>query len=122
MSEKPKRSWFRFHLLTAVLLMIIAGVFLHLDLSWREFEDEQYSGDIFNYSILHWQAIGWPIVFEYRSFWPDNTIRPLTTIRIATGRYFDAYKLAVDILVALGFLTISAFVSEWMIRREARKT
>ena len=28
MSEKPKRSWFRFHLLTAVLMMIAGAVLL----------------------------------------------------------------------------------------------
>ena len=31
MSEKPKRRWFRFHLLTAVLMMLVAGGVLWLN-------------------------------------------------------------------------------------------
>ena len=46
MSSSPKRPWFRFHLLTAVLMMVAAGILVApivADLvtpdAWRNFDD-----------------------------------------------------------------------------------
>ena len=134
MSEKPKRRFFQFHLLTTMLLMIISAVFLLLDVRWRSIEDERYPETIFvlggdieapsSYSTLHWQGLGWPMIFNSQTFWPETEIvRPLSTIRTAIGRGFDPNKLEIDVLIALGLLFLTAVVSEFLIRRrEARKT
>src|SRR4051794_10326295 len=52
MSEKPKRSWFRFHLLTSVLMMCVAGSMLYLNM-YQHYDEKELS--------IRGIAYGWPL-------------------------------------------------------------
>ena len=125
MSEKPKRPWFRFHLLTAVLIMLLSGLFLGLNLKRHPNPpfDETYQG--------------WPLDYEhdwtyvYLSSKPTGYRKKLDTNY--GGKYYLEQKeypgwwkrpgyLYANIAFALVALIGTAFLSEYLIHRsEARK-
>jgi hypothetical protein len=116
MSEKPKRPWFRFHLLTAVALVLIAGAFIGANLTnrltfWQELRFYLHGGTEHRY--------GWPMVaYEagaIRCSDPDRGEREYTN--------WNQMAIAVDCISGIGLLLAAATASEWLIRRrEARKT
>ena len=126
MSDKPKRSWFRFHLLTAVLMMVAAGGMLWVNFDKRDSytlildvepmpADEKPAYEIFKQ--------GWPLVWRERS--DDGYVPRRRMKRAGTPFYVDpsfAVAVTINILVAAGIILAAAFVSESLIRRrEGRK-
>ena len=62
MSEKPKRPWFRFHLLTAVLMMAAAGGLMLANMPRHFRGNLPDMGDAYNYRV----EVGWPWSFKIR--------------------------------------------------------
>ena len=126
MSEKPKRPWFRFHLLTAVLMMLLSGLFLGLNL--QQHPNPPFAG---TYQ-------GWPLVFEHDWTYVSLSSKPTDfKKKLDTnygGRFFleqEEYPgwwkcpgyLYADIAFASVVLIGTAFLCELLLRRrEARKT
>lgn len=135
MSEKPKRPWLRFHLVTAIFMVATAGCLLGANLRARY---RLVPGDSdFGISDILWQhAYGWPIeallVLEQTGiggeFRENGDVIALTGSKIPepeTGSsiwtVWFGYRIALDVLVAVAILLAVAFISEWLIRRrEAR--
>ena len=101
MSEKPKRPWFRFHLLTAVLIMVASGVFIGCN-CWRR---SDFVGSPIG------EGYGWPLLFYF-----DTTVHEHHWI-------FSGKDLCANILVAMVPMFLAALICEWLIRRhEGRKS
>ena len=129
MREQPRRRWFRFHLLTALLMMVAAGGMIGLQFAPRTITS--------SHNRIELQAWGWPV--EYRIVPPKEfaqwfDFRPGTNYpyptdlneqsleligsmrvadRIMGGRVI---RIVFDIWVAFCILMAIAFVSEWFIR------
>ena len=108
MDGKRKRPRFKFHLLTAVMMMVTAGAVLGLNIRDRD------------------GMRGWPCDMSYPLIVRDSEEG---TIEIAeqTARphrmQFNPTGLLADVLVAIAILAAIAFVSESILRRrEARKS
>jgi len=98
MSEKPKGGWFRFHLLTAVLMTSEAGLLIGANLTQRGYPT----------------SLGWP--FSCTKAWTERH-------GITVG-YFEWYPsyVALDAVFALTAITATGLISELIIRRrEARR-
>ena len=98
MTSAPKRPWFRFHLLTAVLMMFAAGA-----LMWANSIGRNYGTRPDGSAAI---SFGWPAPFN------DDW-----------GGFADLHPVyvAFDVVVALLILAIVFFVSEWIIsHREVR--
>jgi hypothetical protein len=147
MTPAPKRSWFRFHLLTLVLMALAAGSVLYLNTS-RHYELETANSD---FPII--DLYGWPIPF-YRvatkvvgteqavldkqqflssaSMSGDRQSNVFQTARTNKGEYEIkwgmrltdfSWRLAADIGIAMLAIVVSSFLAEIIIRRrEGRKT
>jgi hypothetical protein len=102
MSDKPKPPWFRFHISTAILMMLVAGTvtFANSRMGWLD----QLG--------WRWPCRGWPIVF-----WIGNlefSVRP--------DQGWSCSGLLADIAVGVLIVFGSAFASEYLLRcREGRK-
>jgi hypothetical protein len=126
MSEKPKRPWFRFHLLTAVLMICVVAALIGLNL--RKFTSYTGSGittgeyGITGRTSEDGKSYGLPYNFVTvgceRHLTPDE--QPLETKAVFK---FDFEHLCLDVLI-WGVITFAvAFLSESILRRrEARKT
>ena len=119
MSDKPKRPWFRFHLLTAVLMMFAAGAMI-----WPNFVPNlQFQYVHYKYKSKFARYYGWPASFAWHSYaaviTDDGKIvkgeaRPME-LNWIPGLIIDAAFYA----AVLGGI---AYFSESLIRRrEARK-
>jgi hypothetical protein len=101
MSDIPKRPWFRFHLLTAVLMMVVAGGVSLANM--REYERASY---FYRHRAL---MIGWPLGFREHPTWDSVDVT------------WSKMHLAEDMAVALAIIAAVALVSEFIIRcREVR--
>ena len=134
MTSSPKRPWFRFHLLTAVLMMLVVGAFLGVNLLVRDSVFDRSSLFTHEYyveferqfarrrsQVLRTEApagsvtersFGWPFVaggiIESRS-------QPPVVEYCTPG-------LIVDAAIAVCALLATIFLSESLLRRrEARK-
>jgi len=109
MSEaKPKRPWFRFHLLTLVLMTLSLGGIMHLNTRNRGCEMR-----------------GWPCGMYYPLLFLDSEE---ATIAVAEGGYWPRWYgpwntqgVVVNISVGLSFLLTVALVSECLIRRRENR-
>ena len=111
MSEPEKRPWFRFHLLTMVLMTLAAGALL-----WENVKRFRYSPAI--YGAAH-HELGWPWTGMY--FWTPN-VRPINAPAVEY-RYLNGWAFAADFGCAMTLVIAVAFLSECILRRrEARKT
>jgi hypothetical protein len=150
MSEKPKRPWFRFHLLTAVLVMLATASLLYLNLQVAQEGVEEASFGIRSspsgkMGSEYWSkaSIGWPCAFyEQRQLLAKAYVEHLDPsavpaaeptaigdmLRAADDPSIDirrvAYaKLWLDVCIAMASLTVVAILSESILRRrDARKT
>jgi len=105
MSEKPRRKWFRFHLLTAVLLSLTAGGLLLFNMR------------LYNVGRGFSTAQGWPFPWA-------ETLNPVDHINWTTEQqqlYFTPQLkpvgMVVDALVGLGILLTVSVASEFYTRR-----
>ena len=116
MTSSPKRPWFRFHLLTAVLMMLAAGGMMWLNLCKR-LVDLPADGAYETEPLIY----GWPLNFAYhgpRSFrtglgmtWGDG----VTTLFFWRG-------VIVDVVVFILILVCVTSCIEFLLRRrEGRK-
>ena len=106
MSEKLKRPWFRFHLLTAVLMTFAAGG-LVLENPLKQKVD----------GMPAFYARGWPISAMY-DIDPDYWSAPAEPIQFRV----DAAHIVMDIAFSIVALSAVALASESLLRRrEARK-
>jgi hypothetical protein len=143
MTEKPKRPWFRFHLLTLVLVTCCGGMCGYLNFGRAlgatgepEFF-QHYDPD------LRVARYGWPMCVAIRFVYLGNSddlrlednghtvhfhVSSQTGVGVASRRA-EHYpnrscwpSVAIDAACAIGLLLAVAFVSEWLIsRRETRK-
>ena len=114
MSNLKKHPWFRFHLLTAIVMLIAAGVALSMNMR-RTYDHER------NGWRVEW---GWPLRTHVNVQQPVGTIFneyvytvPFVTPQTDWGTYAFNASFAISTVVALGALTESLIR-----RREARKT
>ena len=135
MSETPKRQWFRFHLLTAVVASAAIALAMFLNMvAWGQSENK--SSRVSTLVIYH----GWPYWswsekhltgLEYspskeQSRLSDEQVRQLEENWKKT---FPKYEVIVqegnlisNIVIGLTFVIAFTFAAEWLIRRrEARK-
>jgi hypothetical protein len=118
MSEKPKRPWFRFHLLTAIVLVISSGGLIGLNTVLRFTEVSK--PDIQEVRRVEYHGYGWPLVTYVKSDVLGTGI---------DGKWREGKPNVIPIAVladgsaTLALLVAITFLSEYLIRRrEARKT
>lgn len=120
-SSVPKRRWFRFHLTTAILMMLLAGA-----LSWansRMRPVENSGGIVVPEDIVADGGLGmqwgWPLCF-YERIPPEWSPWSTPYESWLTGFYWQA--LAWDILIAVAILLGAAFLCEAILRRAAARS
>jgi hypothetical protein len=125
MNNKPKRPWFRFHLLTAVLMMFAAGGVIGVNTCERVFREYQTMPDSANSEsrLLRTQlwGMGWPFCyFQTRA----TVVRHKGDWDLGPNHEpIEKMPLAGDIIIGVGIVIALAFVSEFLLRRrEGRKT
>ena len=125
MSETPKRPWFRFHLLTLVLMMFAAGVFL-----WANVRDSAAPAGLNG----TWRGFPFPMFSEMHPripfgndsnvlLWRHDLYFNIGPIRFEYHDNGWCYGLVViNALIGVVVLAAVACVSESLIRRrEGRK-
>ena len=100
MSDSPKRPWFRFHLVTAVLMMVAAGGLLCANITSGQFAYPRYNFPVAEY-VRGWPVIAWNLV-------PRN---------YGYVAIFDWPSLLIDVCIWLVCLSSIAVVSGFLIRR-----
>jgi hypothetical protein len=106
MKDKPKRRWFRFHLQTAVVMMIVSGGMLWLNIS----RSHDIKGGEESYRC------GWPMTWYWTCLITDN-------VPPEYGGFTEGKGLLVDVAIVLCVVSAVAVISELLLRRlEARKT
>ena len=124
MSDKPKRPWFRFHLLTAVLLMLAAGGIMSANLIG--YEGRAVSVEYFNEKgVMHERRWGWPWPAAYSTQYPPLGRELLLEIGTMDKHNASGYvtkHVVYDVCVGALILAAIALVSESLLRRrEARR-
>ena len=147
MTSTPKRPWFRFHLLTAVVLLISSGCVIASNVSIRSGVCDSSPGawEGISYSAVY--NIGWPQTFYSKwktmahkelingNLRPEDELpilqvpekAPALDIRgfvdlLPDHSVVSIECLAEDLGAAALLLALVALVCEWLIRRrEARK-
>ena len=132
MSEKPKRRWFQFHLLTAVLMALTTGFVIPV--TFKEHRIVVSAGSL---GLLGYRAHGWPFIMQQRLVnWfsePDydrlrSELAPVNSgYRNLSGFFVDGdgqfsgewsiVGISLNALIVLVVVSIVAFVSESLIRR-----
>src|SRR5579862_1167387 len=127
MSTDDKRPWFRFHLLTAVLMMVAAGGMLMVNLSdrpyWTHFAASNRVGPVEGTSTCY----GWPAACYVRldaSNVPPG-IEPYNIGEFGLKHRDGAYhandtwapEIIVNVVVTVLVLLGTALISEVLIRR-----
>ena len=114
MSEKSKRPWFRFHLLTAVLMMIGAGGAAGVNATPRYFvwknsdKISSYWHALPGYAFKAW---GWPLPAV-------SAVRDEDLVKIN----WIGKAVFIDAIVAGGIFLFMLVISEFLLRRrEGRK-
>ena len=127
MTSSPKRPWFRFHLLTAVLLVIAAGALLSLEMKVDRESYDDSAGD--------WHTVierrGFPMVCWSRTAYANkNPPSDGKSIKLGISMLRFPYQYstwlygaaAVNFLVCILASFAVALVSESLLRRsEGRK-
>jgi hypothetical protein len=128
MTDHPERPWFRFHLLTLLLMTVAAGGLVGANLMryqsynsdikvpkdmWEQF-NAQERAQFFNVGY------GWPLCCyeivpaQHRLFFSDTEEESFRSV------YY--WSFAINIVTALLILASTAFLSEFLLRRrEGRK-
>ena len=110
---KPTRRWFQFHLSTAVVVMIVAGVLIWMNLrDIGSYSEERQTNSAFallwhNYSERY---CGWPYCWHSR----NSLMDPFHIIWT---------PFIIDSLIIIGIVIVIASALEYLIRRrEAHKS
>ena len=124
MNDPPKkRPWFQFSLMTAVVMMLTAGVLLGLNMFPRVREVDLPKRHL-NENVNRY---GWPFSFisERKSldgeakgwdYWTDDQTFTFTAhVGIVNATYFS-----VDLLICIGVLAILGYFCEYLVRRNDR--
>ena len=103
-----KRSWFRIHLSTAIVVMLLAAVLLGMNvvgrMSTMPAEQHDYVTVV---------KRGWPQTFYYSLYHRTG---------LYSGENWFYSSLVKDVALALGILIAEACTWEWLVRlREARR-
>ena len=133
--------WCQFHLLTAVVAVFVAGGLLWANVRERmvtgpkiilfpsPLPTEAYAFADEKISDLHWikWEFGWPLSFLERSpgFILSLTPKPFGNLSWNSSGCtwdFSSRALAVDLAICLSVLAAVAFLTEWLIRRQARRS
>ena len=116
MTSSRKRPWFRFHLLTAVVMMFAAGAMVWANIVPSRHEDG-------NGYLTH------PYLYDLDYGWPGMVVRHLSPINPKWVDFQDSKtiiqwpKVCGNVIICLMLLLLSAIGSEFLIRRrESRKT
>src|SRR5947209_215947 len=117
MTSTPKSRWFRFHLLTAVLMMVAVGIIIRNNMVGTAGSEE--------YGLLTSIEYGWPMPF-LTAYWKTETgleISSLGGLSVEKVSYGWSIKgLLTDVWVAATAMIAVALVSEFILRRrEGRK-
>jgi hypothetical protein len=139
MIENPKRPWFRFHLLTLVLMMLAAGGWIglnmqppmieyaHIDAQWNETVIVRSRGWPVPQERVYYESHGKtdPDMFlthylkGQKSFMDDDVSRVDQWRLLSSSKYDAMYdNVAIGIVMLLGIALVSEFIIR---RREARK-
>ena len=119
MSDTSKRPWFRFHLLTAVLMMLGAGGVLGMNIQHPEsikFE-QKVNGRTHSFTTL---APGWPFRLEAL----DGHIRPTKGTAQDYLNRFATWHMVLAIAVNMTIVLVPvASICEFILRRrEGRRS
>ena len=122
MSDTPKRPWFRFHLLTAVLMALAAGLLLWQDVAWHfsEYAHAKSDSSIIGEDFER----GWPRRYEFKyASYPGKSRYPLPPLEDEQPSFaFDRETLILDVLIGVAVLAAIGVEVEFIIRRrEAKK-
>jgi hypothetical protein len=117
MSEKPRRPWFRFHLLTAVLMMLATGIALLTNIAPRL--ERTINGNI---GAIDYGSVGVADVvgisreygFPFPAIWRDAYFSGVYANGFGVK---SAMNLVADILIWLCLLIGVTLVSESILRR-----
>jgi hypothetical protein len=126
MSDKPKRPWFRFHLLTLVLMMLAAGGLLGANIFTpraivfeKNVSKDPRSNLMRDKLTFAWS--GWPIrgpqtIVIGAGINPEDQIASMVRFN-ATGRFRDYRTIIFNVLIAIGLVLIIAIILEYILRR-----
>ena len=107
MSE-PKRPWFRFRLLTAVVMMLALSMVV---LVWTRSAKLWHDGQKFDHGI-----VGWPFEAMSWGFPHDEYLPSIGDV------HYSWYRVVADVIIFLLIAVAVALVSEFLLRRrEGRK-
>lgn len=122
MTGKSNRRWFQFHLSTAALMMVVAGVLIFLNVKeyHRQLYNEELAHEVFSNpgnglsaKLLGLSYYGWPWTFY------DERGANIFGYKIGQWSY---HSLILDIASWAGILVLCFIASEFLLRRrEARK-
>ncbi len=124
MSDNTRRPWFRFHLLTAVLMMLAAGGIMWANL--RGYEGPTRAVEFYNErGVMHHRYWGWPWVAAYETEYPPlgrNLGLEVGTMDKYNASGYVTEHLIYDVCIGSLGLAAVALVSESLLRRrEARQ-
>src|SRR5476649_2664716 len=110
MSDKPKRPWFRFHLLTAVFAMLLTGGLLGLNfVDWPGHQTE-------------WKYPEDDIAIEPRPLHRGFPLAYKEFLSAGTWAHWTLKSIPINIAACLLLIVFLAALFEWLIRRrEGRK-
>lgn len=127
MSEKPKPRWFRFQLLTLMLMSLTGAGIVHANCRLRENVrsiEHYYSIDEMHICEIHERQWGWPWAAASRiEFLLHTGGQPEVELmeRLNQSDY-SAISIICDAAVAALMVAVVAFISEYFLRRrEGRK-
>ena len=121
MSDKPKRRWFRFHLLTLVFATLLCGGTLCSNLCYRHVSVSEVERHMKSCEEMHKEmssdggaVVGWPFIY-----YVESAIR-----RNNQPKYADSIPIAwmLNVLINLTVIALPVVFCESILRRrEGRK-
>ena len=111
MSDLPKRPWFRFHLLTLLLMTSAAGVWLGLNCHATHVSTPNGEQQVEN-----WNYRGWPMTWSADVYYThaEKVVLERTLV-------IPALASIIDIAIGLALCLLVGFLSEFLQRCSARQ-
>ena len=122
-----KRRWFRIHLSTAVVLMLVATGLVWANVRSSPKSKAKFAVQRFFQIIPEPRTRGWP--WQYQTFYDDPDTQATFYDIVQEGQgliqieatAINLKLLLLDILAVIAILAATAFASESLIRRRSRK-